>query len=397
MLGTLLVAMMAITPTDQTVQVAKGTKLDINNFAGDVIVKVWDKDAVRVEVNNSDRETVDIKQVEQSLRIRSRSTRGGPPRSLDYTISVPSWMAISVAGTYADVNLDGVGGDVSVETTHGDVKVRGGSGFVSLKSVQGEITLEKARGRVEVRAVNESIHLADISGDLSAESTNGSIILDRIDSGNVDLYTVNGNISYDGAIKEKGLYRLTTHNGLIAMPIADKANASLTVRTYNGSFRSTFPIGDPDKRNKRFTVTLGNGSAHVELESFGGTIALRRPTDPRPEAERRRRERGDKEKEKEKEKGNLGAFNFDRHGIEADVARAMAEAQPEIDRAVAEAMREAGPEIERAMAEVQPEIDAAVAEAMAELKDLMPFGAPMPHPQPRPTPAPKVVPRPFSR
>jgi len=392
MVGTLLVAMLAITPTDQTVQVAKGTKLDINNFAGDVIVKVWDKDAVRVEVNNSDRETVDIKQVEQSLRIRSRSTRGGPPRSLDYTISVPSWMAVTVAGTYADVTMEGVGGDVSVETTHGDVKVRGGSGFVSLKSVQGEITLEKAKGRVEVRAVNESIRLADISGDLSAESTNGSIILDRIDSGNVDLYTVNGNISYDGAIKEKGLYRLTTHNGLIAMPIADKANASLTVRTYNGSFRSTFPIGDPDKRNKRFSVTLGNGSAHVELESFGGTIALRRPTDPRPETERRRRER---DKEKEKEKGNLGALMIDHRSIEADVARAMAEAQPEIDRAVAEAMREVGPEIDRAMAEAQPEIDAAVAEAMAELKDLMPFGVPMPHPQPRPTP--KVVPRPFSR
>ena len=70
--------------------------------------------------------------------------------------------------------------------------------------MQGEITLEKAKGRIEVRAVNEGIHLADISGDLSAESTNGSIILDRIDSGNVDLYTVNGNISYDGADQGQG-------------------------------------------------------------------------------------------------------------------------------------------------------------------------------------------------
>src|SRR5471032_1077428 len=303
MVGTLLLALMVITPTDQTVQVAKGTKLDVNNFAGDVNIKVWDKDAVRVEVNNSDRETVDIKQGEQTLTIRSRSLRGGRPRSLDYTISVPSWMAVSVAGTYADVTMEGVGADVNVETTHGDVKVRGGSGFVSLKSVQGEIALEKAKGRIEVRAVNESIHLADINGDLSAESTNGSIILDRIDSANVDLYTVNGNISYDGAIKDKGLYRLTTHNGLIAMPIADKANVTLTVRTYNGGFRSTFAIGDPDKR-KRFNVTLGTGSAHVELESFGGTISLRRPSEPRPETERKRRS----DKEKDKDKGNQGAF-----------------------------------------------------------------------------------------
>jgi DUF4097 and DUF4098 domain-containing protein YvlB len=303
MIAELLLSMMVLTPTDQTVPVAKGTKLDINNFAGDVDIKAWDRDAVRVEVNHSDRETVDIRPGEQTLTIRSRSARGGPPRSLDYKISVPSWMAINVSGTYADVTLEGVGGDVTVDTTHGDIKLRGGSGFVSLKSVQGEISLERAKGRIEVRAVNESIHLADISGDLSAESTNGSIVLDRIDSANVDLYTVNGNISYDGPIKEKGLYRLTTHNGTIAMPVPERTNATLTVRTYNGGIHSTFPLGGdaPDRRGKRMTLTLGNGSAHVELESFGGAISLRRPGEPRPETERRRTRERDKIKDQDED------------------------------------------------------------------------------------------------
>src|SRR5919201_4723103 len=206
MLAEIVFSMMAMTTTDQTVQVAKGTKLDVTNFAGDVDVKVWDRDSVRVQVTHSDREAIDIKQDEQTLRIRGKSLRGGPPRSLDYTITVPKWMAVSVSGTYADVTLEGVGGDVSIETTRGDIKVNGGSGFVSLKSVQGEISLEKAKGRVEVRAVNEGIHLADINGDLSAESTNGSIILDRIDSANVDLYTVNGNISYAVFRLKKKIY-----------------------------------------------------------------------------------------------------------------------------------------------------------------------------------------------
>src|SRR6266498_14072 len=296
MLGQLLLAMMIIVPTDQTVPVAKGTKLDVNNFAGDVAIKVWDKDAVRVEVNHSDREVVDIKPGDQTLTIRSRSVRGGPPRSLDYAITVPKWMAIAVSGTYADVTMDGVGGDITVDTNRGDINVTGGSGLISLKSIQGEVTLQKAKGKIEVRAVNEGMHLSDISGDLSAETTNGSIILDRIDSGNVDLYTVNGNISYDGPIKDKGLYRLTTHNGLIAMAVPEKANAMLTVRTYNGSFRSTFPIKTDDQNpRKRFTVTLGNGSAHLELESFGGTIALRRPGEPRPETERKRRPERERE------------------------------------------------------------------------------------------------------
>ncbi len=360
MIAELIVAAMAIVPTDQTVNVARGTKLDVNNFAGDVIVKVWDRDAVRVEASHSDRETIDIKQADQVLSVRSRSTRGGPSRSLDYTITVPKWMALSVSGTYADVTMDGVGGDVTVDTTRGDIKVIGGSGFVSLKSVQGEITLEKAKGRVEVRAVNEGIHLADINGDVSAESTNGSITLDRVDSSNVDLYTVNGNISYDGPIRDKGLYRLTTHNGTLAMPIADKANATVTARTYNGGIRSTFPLPNDasgsERRAKRLTLTLGNGSAHVELESFSGSIALRRPGEPRPEVDRKRRE-----KEKEKELGRVELA-----GIGDGIARA-----------VDEAMRDAPPGIDRA-----------VSDAMAALQDALPFTVAVPNPVPVPTPRP---------
>jgi DUF4097 and DUF4098 domain-containing protein YvlB len=360
MIAELIVAAMAVATTDQTVQVAKGTKLAVNNFAGDVILKTWDKDAVRVEVNHSDRETVDIKPVDQTLTVRSRSTRGGPPRSLDYTITVPGWMGITVNGTYADVTAEGLGGDVAVETTHGDITVRGGSGFISLKSVQGEITLEKAKGRIEVRAVNEGIRLADINGDLSAESTNGSILLDRIDSTNADLYTVNGNISYDGPLKEKGLYRLTTHNGMIAIPIPERANVTLAARTYNGSIRATFPLpGDAssEHRTKRLNLTLGNGSAHVELESFGGTIALRRPGEPRPETERRRRERGDKDK------GDHGLVHL--HVDDIDIGAAIAGAQAYIPAAMAEAQAQLPEAIEAAQAAL-PAVLASVSDALDE-------------------------------
>ncbi len=383
MLAHLILALGLMAPTDQTVPVAKGTKLTVNNFAGDVVVKTWDKDAVRVEVNHSDRETVDIKQVEQTLSIRSRSTRGGPSRSLDYNITVPGWMAVSVSGTYADVTLEGLGGDVTVDTTRGDIKVRGGSGFVSLKTVQGEVTVEKAKGKIEVRAVNEDIHLADISGDLSAESTNGSIVLDRIDSSNVDLYTVNGNISYDGPVKDKGVYRLTTHNGLIAMPVADRANAMLTARTYNGGIRSTFtlPADMADRRNKRLSLSLGNGSAHIELESFSGTISLRRPGEARPETERKRRQNdNDKDKAKEKEKGDLGLARFGLD-VDATVAEALAEAQASIPLAIAEAQAS----IPQAIAEAQASIPDAIAEALAaEFQWAFPRVVPRPVPRPNP-------------
>src|SRR5215467_2642503 len=180
--------------TDQTIDVKKGVRLEVHTFTGDVNIKVWNRDAVRIEAEHSDRQTVDVRPGEQSLVVRGRS-RVGPMSSVDFTIPVPTWMAVNVDGTGTDVTLDGVGGDVNVETTRGDIVVRGGSGFISAKSVQGRITIERAKGRIEAQTVNDSVRVADTNGDLTVGTTNGSIVLERIDTANLDASTVNGTIT----------------------------------------------------------------------------------------------------------------------------------------------------------------------------------------------------------
>ena len=151
------------------------------------------------------------------------------------------------------------------------------------------ITIERAKGRIEAQTVNDNVQVSDATGDLTVGTTNGSIVLERIDTANLDASTVNGTIAFDGSIRDKGSYRLTTHNGAVSMAIPDKVNATLRVRTYGGSFRSTFPLKlDDQDRQNRFTLTLGDGSARIELESFNGSIALRRPGEPRPESDRDR-------------------------------------------------------------------------------------------------------------
>ena len=51
--------------TDQTVPVKRGARLDVNNFSGDVIINVWNRDAVRVEVEHGDGDAVDIQATDQ--------------------------------------------------------------------------------------------------------------------------------------------------------------------------------------------------------------------------------------------------------------------------------------------------------------------------------------------
>jgi len=171
-------------------------------------------------------------------------------------------------------------------TVQGDVSLRGGDGVVSLKSVEGAVTVQDATGRIEVNGVNKGLTLRNIKGEIAAETVNGSILLDGIDSDDVEAETVNGRVTYAGTIKDRGRYRFGSHNGTVVVCIPERANATVAAVTYQGTFSSRFALPNaaadtvPDGGvRRRATFAVGDGSARVEAESFQGSIILARPGD----------------------------------------------------------------------------------------------------------------------
>jgi len=262
--------------TDTTIPVRAGARLEVSNFGGEIAVKTWSKSAVRVQATHSGRDRISIDATDLYVRVKSEGRRG-PSQLVDYDITVPASMALTLSGVYTDISVDGSQGEVAVETVEGSVKVSGGAGNVSLKSVQGEVTLENARGRISLSSVNEAITASGISGDLSAETVNGDITMTQIESANTDATTVNGEIIYDGTIKDGGRYRFSTHDGGLRVSVPEKAGVSVSVSTFNGDFSSCFPVQLQRKTKHRFDFTIGSGSARIELESFNGDIRLCRP------------------------------------------------------------------------------------------------------------------------
>jgi DUF4097 and DUF4098 domain-containing protein YvlB len=224
------------------------------------------------------RTKVDIRPGATTVTVRSHSS--GAPGSVDYEITAPAWMALKIEGTYNFVNVEGTQAEVSANTTRGDIVVRG-AGAVTAKSIEGEVIVENARGRVSASSVQQGIRLTGVSGDISADTHNGSIILTNVTSSSVELTTINGHIVYEGTVAERGRYRFATHNGHITATIPESSNVTFTVRTYNGRFTSQLPVKDAPgvepRQGRRLTYTLGNGSAEMEMESFGGHIRVRRP------------------------------------------------------------------------------------------------------------------------
>jgi hypothetical protein len=260
--------------TDKTVPVTRGSRLSVTNNAGEVVIRTWDRDQLRVQARHSPKTTVDIQTVANTLNLR---TRGGGP--VDYDITAPAWLPVKVSGEFLYIGIEGAQNEVSAETVRGDIVVKGGSGFVSAKSIQGEIIVEDAKGKINASSVNEGIRITGGSGEIVAETTNGDITLTKVDAKSADVTTVNGDIRFEGTVSSGSRYRFSTHNGDITMVLPETAGATLSVRTYNGDFHSNLPtkvVGEV-RRGRRTTYTLGDGGAEIELESFGGTIRLRRP------------------------------------------------------------------------------------------------------------------------
>jgi len=258
--------------------VQRGVRLLVNNFAGDVVIHTWDKDSVHVVARHQARTRVDIRPTAAGLSISASGTMGSQG-SVDYEITAPAWMPMRIEGTYDFVTVDGAQSEVFATTVRGDVTVKGGSG-VTAKSVEGEVHVEGARGKVTVSSVNEKVVIADTSGDITADSINGSVTMTGIDSKSVDVSTVNGDIVYEGKVADGGHYAFGTHNGSLLLGLPDTVNATFSIRTYQGSFSTDLPLEGVSRedlhRGRRVTTTLGNGSADVNLETFGGSIRLRK-------------------------------------------------------------------------------------------------------------------------
>jgi DUF4097 and DUF4098 domain-containing protein YvlB len=272
-----MTALALLQQVDTTVPAQQGQRLVVDGYAGEIDVKTWARNAVRVEADPPSRTSIEVVSGGGAVTVRSESHRG-PPSSIDLTITVPTWMGLDLSGVYTDVTVTGVRAPISVETVQGEVDVTGGEGLVSLRSVQGHVHLKGAKGRIDVHSVNEDVRVSDASGEIVAETVNGEIVLERVDATSLDAGTVNGDVGYDGPIRSGGRYTLSSHNGDVTLAVAEGSSAAVSVSTFNGEFESAFPVTLRETRKgKRFSFVLGSGSAQVSLESFQGTVSLVRP------------------------------------------------------------------------------------------------------------------------
>src|SRR5256886_14907431 len=89
-----LAALALTQQTDTTVQVRLGARLEISNFGGEIAVKTWSRNAVRVVAEHSSRDRIRVDASDQVVHVKTEPGRRGPP-PIDYAVTVPAWRALN--------------------------------------------------------------------------------------------------------------------------------------------------------------------------------------------------------------------------------------------------------------------------------------------------------------
>jgi DUF4097 and DUF4098 domain-containing protein YvlB len=271
----LIASLMAALPqgTDTTIAVRAGARLELSSQDGSITISTWNRNAIMVRADNDEDSRIAVDQDGGTVRLRARGQRG--PSEVSWKLVVPAEMSLDLTSQSGDVEVDGTRGQVNVSTVEGKVTVTGGTEFVSLQSVEGDIELSGASGRISLSTVDGSIRVRGARGDLKAVTVDGAVTLDDIESSEVEVSTVDGDVGFAGSLRDGGRYRLTSHDGDVTVT-APVINARVLVSTFSGAFESDFPVTlSGTSARKRMSFTLGSGGARLELESFDGTVSLR--------------------------------------------------------------------------------------------------------------------------
>jgi DUF4097 and DUF4098 domain-containing protein YvlB len=174
--------------------------------------------------------------------------------------------------------------ELQLRTQTGLVYVEQVMGDMTLQSVAGDIHLKEVSGYIVVRTTGGSLVCMQCAGKLDFNSISGNAQVLQPGLTNVTLFTMSGNILFDGEFIRTGIYTMKSGKGTVEVHFSGSDSFDLKAQTATGSVDNQAEAYlKPDSHGVRhiaskFTKglfgTVGSGLAKVELSSYSGTIRI---------------------------------------------------------------------------------------------------------------------------
>lgn len=251
---------------DERYVVGERAHLDVSVAAGQLEVVASASTEIRVAVDGSNADELEITQIGDTVSIRESPRWLSRNRSIRMLVEVPARTPLTIKTGSADVVLRGPVGEVRCRTASGDVhaddveriEVSTASGEVRVRSVSGDAEFSTASGDVAVTTVTGRLTAQLASGDLVADvvgaglaigTSSGDVRVGRCDGSDINVKTVSGDIVVGLPTGIRVEPDIATMSGKVSLPsgaspprehadaASDRRSVRLRLRAVSGDIR----------------------------------------------------------------------------------------------------------------------------------------------------------------
>lgn len=270
---------------DRTIPADPDGSVSVDNVSGSVRVEGWNRNEIQITGTlDDDVEELEIRgqghRISISVELPDGRGWGRHDSDADLVIKVPQATSLDVQTVSAGIDITDFKGSLDIESVSGDVDISGEPSEVEVEVVSGEILIRGAGTRVQAESVSGNVEISGVGGFVEASTVSGDL---DVRAGMVDraeLESVSGSVTFEGRFSPSARISAQSHSGTVALNVPEDVSARFEVTTFSGSIHNEF--GAEARRTSRFTpgmeleFTVGNGEARVTVESFSGSVRIRK-------------------------------------------------------------------------------------------------------------------------
>ncbi len=254
----------------------------IYNTSGSIEIVGWSRNSIKLEAYLGDdvEELVFERDGDEILIKVKVPNRHWGDIDADLKIYAPEHSSIEVSGVSADIEVEDIRGELSLETVSGDVEVSGAESDVGAESVSGDIEVSGNGKEADTNAgtVSGDVVLTNLAGNIAGASVSGDVEIDGGSYREAYVESVSGDLSFFADLQNGGELTMESVNGTIEVEFSNKVSARFEIETFNGDIDNCF--GPQAERSSRYSpglelsFTVGDGDSEVSIETLNGDVYI---------------------------------------------------------------------------------------------------------------------------
>jgi DUF4097 and DUF4098 domain-containing protein YvlB len=254
--------------------------VEISALGGTIELIGWNRAAVEVSGASEDigeRVSISGGEDKTSIEVQPDTGRSRSGEDLQLVIHVPENSDIKATLVSANLNVQGLKGEVKLRTVSGNITGEVG-GDLSANTATGSVHLTARGARsTEVRTINGDVELKGGSGEIEIQTVSGNAKVDLATLSRGRFHSISGNLTAHLSLAPDAELEGESVSGNLRFDFPAAPSADFDIQSFSGNIENCF--GPKSEKahygpGERLEFKNGQGQARVRIETKSGNVHL---------------------------------------------------------------------------------------------------------------------------